>query len=229
VKTAYLDPKLPSNLPGNPMHWAKAWFDAAYDKQVQRNPNSMTLATVGAGGIPSARVVLCKDFEPDPGYLVFYTNYRSRKAEELFNNPEVCACFHWDSIGRQIRIEGLAIRSPEEESDQYFASRDAGSRLGAWGSDQSEPLESRKKLIEQIQQRAAELGVELDADGKPAEDAAIPRPPHWGGFRIWARRVELWIDGESRIHDRAAWSRDLTMADDGTFSVGEWTGTRLQP
>ena len=187
MKTAYLDPKLPSNLPGNPMHWAKAWFDAASDRQVQRNPNSMTLATVGAGGIPSARVVLCKDFEPDPGYLVFYTNYRSRKAEELFNNPEACAVFHWDSIGRQIRIEGLATRSPDEEN------------------------------------------VELDADGKPAEDAVIPRPPHWGGFRIWARRVELWIDGESRIHDRAAWSRDLTMADDGTFSVGEWTGTRLQP
>lgn len=211
------------------MHWAKAWFDAASDKQIQRNPNSMTLATVGAGGVPSARVVLCKGFEPDPGYLVFYTNYESRKSEELFNNPAVCAVFHWDSIGRQIRIEGLAVRSPDEESEQYFASRGAASRLGAWGSDQSQPLKSRNKLIEQIQARAAELGVEIDAEGKPAEDAEIPRPPHWGGFRIWARRVELWIDGESRIHDRAAWTRDLTMSEDGTFTFGEWTGTRLQP
>ena len=229
MKTAYLDPKLPRSLPGNPMHWAKAWFDAASDRQVQKNPNAMTLATVGDGGAPTARVVLCKAFEADPGYLVFYTNYQSRKSEQLFNNPEVCVVFHWDSIGRQIRIEGLAARSPAEESDQYFASRDAGSRLGAWGSDQSQPLESRQHLIEQMQRRALELGVLLDENGKPAAGAEIPRPPHWGGIRIWARRVELWIDGEDRIHDRASWTRDLEPGSDGTFRTGEWSGTRLQP
>ncbi len=229
MKTAYLDPKLPRSLPANPMHWAKAWFDAASDKQVQRNPNAMTLATVGEDGAPTARVVLCKSFVADPGYLVFFTNYESLKSAQILANPEVCAVFHWDSIGRQIRVEGLAARSPAEESDKYFATRDAGSRLAAWGSDQSKPLESRQHLIEQIQARAAELGVDLDESGKPADDAEIQRPPHWGGTRIWARRVELWIDGEDRIHDRASWSRQLTARGDGTFTTGEWSGTRLQP
>ena len=167
MTTAYLDPKLPKQLPGNPMHWAKAWFDVAWNKRVQRNANAMTLVTVDAEHRPSARIVLCKGFEADPGYLVFYTNYRSRKIAELDTNPHVGLVFHWDAIGRQIRIEGLACRSPDEESDRYFATRDAGSQLGAWASDQSSPLASRQDLLDQMATRATELGVELDDEGRP--------------------------------------------------------------
>ena len=211
------------------MHWAKAWFDVAWNKRVQRNANAMTLVTVDAEHRPSARIVLCKGFEADPGYLVFYTNYRSRKIAELDTNPHVGLVFHWDAIGRQIRIEGLACRSPDEESDRYFATRDAGSQLGAWASDQSSPLASRQDLLDQMATRATELGVELDDEGRPAEDSVIARPPHWGGIRVWANRVELWIEGADRIHDRACWTRSLTRQDDDTFETGDWTGTRLQP
>lgn len=210
------------------MHIAEAWLVEATGKAVRRNPNAMTLATVGPDGQPSARIVLCKAFVPDPGYLVFYTNYRSRKAQELATNPAVVALFHWDILGRQVRIEGLAVRSPDAESDAYFATRDPGSRLGAWGSDQSRPIESRDALLAQIRERAADLGV--PADGEPEGSAGpIPRPLHWGGFRIWANAIELWLEGRDRIHDRAVWQRDIVRADAHSFTVSPWTGTRLQP
>ena len=113
--------RLPDELPTDPMHWADAWLKEALATKVQRNPNSITLATVGQNAQPSARVVLCKDFVPDPGYLVFYTNYRSKKALELAANQNAAALIHWDALGKQIRIEGTAICSPAEESDAYFA------------------------------------------------------------------------------------------------------------
>lgn len=229
----YLAPTLPSPLPENPMAWAKAWLDHATAQAVQRNPNSMTVATVASDGRPSARVVLCKDFVVDPGYIVFYTNYRSRKMTELLAHPECAATFHWDALGRQIRIEGLAARSPTDESDAYFATRHWGSQIGAWGSDQSAPIASREALIAQVAARARSIGVEVADDlqsltgGKPAH---VPRPKHWGGVRIWPRRIELWVEGVDRIHDRAAWLRTLTSADTAdSFAVGEWSGTRLQP
>lgn len=214
------------------MAWANAWLAHATAQSVQRNPNSMTLATVDADGRPSARVVLCKSFVVDPGYVVFYTNYQSRKMTEAFAHPEVAATFHWDALGRQVRIEGLAVRSPSDESDAYFATRHWGSQIGAWGSDQSAPIASRKALIEQVAARARAIGVEVADDlqtlsgGKPS---VVPRPRHWGGVRIWARRIELWIEGGDRIHERAAWMRSLTAATAHSFTVGAWTGTRLQP
>ena len=224
--------KLPAELPANPMDWAKAWLDEAVATAVQRNPNSMTLATVDDQGRPAGRVVLCKEFLADPGYIVFYTNYRSDKARHLETNANVALVFHWDSLGRQVRIEGEAARSPDEESDAYFATRDWGSQLGAWGSDQSSPLESRAALIAQVSRRAVRLGVDAAKSLKSiagSERPVIPRPPHWGGFRVWARRVELWIEGTDRIHDRARWDRSLEKAEDGSFVVGAWSGTRLQP
>jgi len=214
------------------MHWAKAWLDEAVDKAVQRNPNSMTAITVRNGGQPSGRVVLCKDFVADPGYLVFYTNYQSDKVRDLDRNNKIALVFHWDAFGRQVRIEGDAVRSPAAESDAYFATRDWGSQLGAWGSDQSAPLESRAALIAQVGRRAVKLGVGAAKNLKSIASAGgpvIPRPPHWGGIRVWARRIELWIEGPDRIHDRARWERSLEQADDGSFTTGEWTGTRLQP
>jgi len=224
--------RLPAELPPNPMDWARAWLDEAVAKAVQRNPNSMTAVTVNAAGQPSGRVVLCKEFVADPGYVVFYTNYNSDKARHLAANSNIALVFHWDVFGRQVRIEGEAVRSPAAESDAYFATRDWGSQLGAWGSDQSAPLESRAALIAQVGRRAVKLGVKAAANLKSiaaADRPAIPRPPHWGGYRVWARRVELWIEGTDRIHDRARWVRSLERRDDYSFETGEWTATRLQP
>ena len=228
MSTAERARTLPVQLPEDPMHLADAWLREATGKAVRRNPNAMTLATVGADGQPSARIVLCKALVPDPGYLVFYTNYRSRKARELAENGRVVALFHWDGLGRQVRIEGMAVRSPETESDAYFATRDPGSQLGAWGSDQSRPIESREALLEQVRNRAAELGVAPDS--RPGEGAGrLRRPPHWGGYRIWAHAVELWTEGRDRIHDRALWRREISPVDEHSFRVSAWDGTRLQP
>ena len=224
--------KLPAELPSNPMHWAKAWLDEAVAKEVQRNPISMTAVTVSEAGQPRGRVVLCKTFLPDPGYLVFYTNYMSDKVRELDTNNNIALVFHWDIYGRQVRIEGEAVRSPPEESDAYFATRDWGSQLGAWGSDQSAPLESRAALIRQVSRRAVRLGVDAAENLKAIaveEQPVIQRPPHWGGIRVWARRIELWLEGSDRIHDRARWDRSLQRTGEDTFTTGDWKGTRLQP
>ena len=214
------------------MHWADAWIKEAHASKLRRNPNSMTLVTLSIEGNPSARIVLCKGFVPDPGYLVFYTSYNSQKGREVAANPKVAALFHWDGPGRQIRIEGTAIQSPAEESDAYFATRDLGARLGAWGSDQSAELSSRDALVEQIRSRAEKLGVNLSDDLLSLPSDVVPeirRPPHWGGFRIWANAIELWIDGPDRIHDRALWKRSLVRSSEYEFSVTPWVGTRLQP
>lgn len=228
----YLAPTLPERLPDNPMDWAEAWLQEATTQSVQRNPNSMTFVSVADNGQPSARVVLCKSFVADPGYLVFYTNYKSRKVDELVSQPGVAATFHWDALGRQIRLEGLAVYSPDVESDEYFATRDWGSQIGAWGSDQSAALTSRQALREQVRDRARALGVDvsddlqtLDGEQKPR----IARPPHWGGIRIWPTHIELWIEGADRIHERAIWSRSLTPAGDHDFTASPWIGSRLQP
>ena len=224
--------RLPDELPSDPMHWADAWLKEATAAKVQRNPNSMTIVTVGPDSHPSARVVLCKGFVPDPGYLVFYTNYRSRKSRELAANPRAAALLHWDALGRQVRIEGTVVRSPESESDAYFATRDRGSQLGAWGSDQSDTIASHAALLEQVRQRATDLGMRLGPDMQVLADDEAPkiaRPSHWGGFRLWATTVELWIEGKNRIHDRASWQRDIVRANEHSFTATPWTGRRLQP
>ncbi len=228
----YLTATLPQPLPDDPMHWADAWLSKAIEDPVRRNPNSMTLATVDPEGRPSSRVVLCKRFVPDPGYLVFYTNYNSRKSAELDANPRVSVCFHWDAIGRQVRLDGIAVVSPAEESDAYFQSRYWGSQLGAWGSDQSEHIVSREALLDQIRGRARELGIPVSEDLKDLVEPyseTIARPLHWGGYRIWPDSAELWLEGRDRIHDRARWTRTLDPADEHSFVCGPWAGTRLQP
>jgi pyridoxamine 5'-phosphate oxidase len=232
VNTEFLADRLPDELPPDPMHWADAWLKDAHVSQLRRNPNSMTLVTLSSDGSPSARIVLCKQFVADPGYLVFYTNYNSQKSREIAANPKVAAVFHWDGPGRQIRIEGVAIQSPASESDAYFATRDWAARLGAWGSDQSEVLASHDALVAQIRSRAATLGIELGDDLSTLASSDVPdikRPPHWGGFRIWANAIELWKDGADRIHDRALWKRSLVRSSEHEFSVTPWVGTRLQP
>lgn len=214
------------------MHWADAWLKEALASEVQRNPNSMTLVSVASDGQPTARVVLCKNFVPDPGFLVFYTNYESQKSKQLTAHPQTATLFHWDALGRQIRIEGTAVRSPEAESDAYFASRDWGSKLGAWGSDQSQVIASKKALVAQIKARGAGLGLSLSEDLQQLSSehaVTIMRPPHWGGYRVWASAIELWVEGRDRIHDRARWQRKLVRTSPDEFSTTPWSGTRLQP
>ena len=224
--------RLPSKLPADPMRWAEAWLAHEFEKGEQRNPHAMAATTVDENGQPTARMVLCKEFVAEPGYVVFYTNYKSDKARHLQHNHKISLLLHWDGAGRQVRLEGEAIMSPAEESDAYFATRDWASQLGAWGSDQSSPLESRAALIAQVGKRAMKLGVGAARNFKSiavADRPVIPRPPHWGGYRVWPRRIELWIEGADRIHDRARWDRSLERKDDYNFAAGEWTGTRLQP
>lgn len=214
------------------MPLASRWIAEASAQAVQRNPNSMTIVSVAENGKPSARVVLCKRFVADPGYLVFYTNYLSRKAAEFSANKYAAALFHWDALGRQIRIEGIITRSPEDESDAYFETRDWGSKLGAWGSDQSSLLESREALVTQIQNRGIELGLSFKDGTQRLSNNEIPRidrPPHWGGYRLWVTSIELWVEGADRIHDRGCWSRDIPDLENEPTRITPWTSTRLQP
>ena len=215
---------MPEILPDDPMHQAKRWFDRTNSEKWQPNPNAMTLSTVDNKNTPSSRIVLCKYFVADPGYIVFFTNYNSRKGKEIRENSEVSLVFHWDNIGRQIRIKGKAIYSPSSESDKYFTSRNRGSQISAWGSNQSQTILSRNDLIKQMNDKLNEY----DSPGTQNEKE-IPRPPHWGGIRVWAHEIELWMDGENRVHDRARWTRKLEINKDDSFSVSKWTGTRLQP
>ena len=216
--------KLPDKLPGNPLPTLDAWIKEARDDGVIPNPDAMTLATVGASGAPTARVVLCKEIVADPGYLVFYTNYESVKGEDLAATGKAACVFHWDHMNRQVRVEGLVVKSPAEESDAYFASRDKESQIGAWASAQSQVLQSRQALMDKHVATARKLANLQEESGK----TEIPRPPFWGGYRIWATALELWVRGEARLHDRGRWERTLEPRDEG-FETGDWHSKRIQP
>ncbi|HET9390134.1 MAG TPA: pyridoxamine 5'-phosphate oxidase [Steroidobacteraceae bacterium] len=224
---------LPDPLPGEPLLVINRWLAESWKLRQQPNPNSMVLATVDPDGRPSARVVLCKEIVPQPGYLVFYTNYLSRKGMDLTRNPRAALVMHWDGLHRQVRVEGPVVQAPAADSDAYFASRPWQSRLGAWASAQSQPVASRQDLQAAVADAARRFGTPVPfggaGEGPGVSDFVIPRPPHWGGFHIWAEAVELWVEGEARIHDRARWTRPLTKRADGLFDAGPWNSTRLQP
>ncbi|NOR40800.1 MAG: pyridoxamine 5'-phosphate oxidase [Gammaproteobacteria bacterium] len=217
--------QLPETLPDSPLPLICRWLhDAVADGSLQ-NPDAMTLATVDASGQPGARVVLCKDIVADPGYLVFYTNYESAKGAAIEAGNRVAAVFHWDHMDRQVRIEGFALQSPAEESDDYFASRDKESQIGAWASNQSEPIDSRQKLLNKHAATARKLsGLAIDSGIMD-----IPRPPFWGGYRIWISAAELWVRGQARLHDRGRWERSLDLENPANPKPGAWTAVRLQP
>lgn len=228
--TAWHEETLPDPLPESPMEIASAWVREAISAHVQPNPEAMVLASADARGRPSARVVLCRDFVPDPGFVVFYTNYDSRKGRELAERPEAAAVFHWDTLRRQLRVEGTVVRSPDHESDEYFATRPWHSRIGAWASRQSEPLGSRAALLDRVADTASRFGgAVVGAEVAEHEQPDVPRPPNWGGFRLWVARLELWVAGADRIHDRAVWERDLQRTEGDRFDSGPWRGQRLQP
>lgn len=217
--------QLPTKLPRSPLALFCKWLADAQADGSLPNADAMTLATVSKTGIPSARIVLCKEINADPGYLVFYTNYESAKADNIADFHRVAAVFHWDHMNRQVRIEGIAVKSPDEESDRYFASRDKESQVGAWASAQSQLLRSRRELKDKHVATARKLAGLQTESGR----TTIPRPPFWGGYRIWIDAVELWCRGAARLHDRGRWSRELGSPDGDTFAPGAWTSTRLQP
>jgi len=212
--------QLPQPLPENPLHLVSEWLDDARADTGFPNPDAMALATVDAGGKPANRIVLCKAIVVNPGYLVFYTNYESAKGKALQDNNAVAAVFHWDHLSRQVRIEGRVVKSPEPESDRYFASRDRDSQVGAWASAQSQPIDERQQLLRAMQA--------IDMRFPRGEE--VPRPPNWGGYRIWITAAELWARGASRLHDRGRWERSLgDFTADNRYLPGPWSSVRLQP
>ena len=171
-----------------------SWFAEA--KATEPNdPDAMALATADADGHPSVRMVLLKGH--DPRGFVFYTNLDSRKGGELATNPAAALLFHWKSLRRQVRVEGPVSAVSEVEANAYFASRGRTSRIGAWASDQSRPLDRRETFVE----RVAEVGRRFEGE-------EVPRPPRWSGFRVTPKATEFWEDGEHRLHHRRLFTRD---------------------
>ena len=215
---------LPESLPTDPLPLFAAWMADARARRTQPNPDAMVVATVGADARPSARVVLCRTVDAQAGFVAFYTNYTSRKGRELATHPRAAAVIHWDFLHRQVRLEGPVVRSPPAESDAYFAHRGIGNRISAWASEQSQPLASHAALATKVAEYSARFGATSETT-----DAAIPRPPHWGGERLWIESIELWVEGPGRVHDRAVWTRALTPTDEFTFTGSAWRATRLNP
>jgi pyridoxamine 5'-phosphate oxidase len=191
----------------DPMQQFDIWFKDAEAHELN-DPNAMTVATADANGRPSARILLLKG--QDAKGFVFYTNMNSRKGGELQVNPFVSLCFHWKSLRRQVRIEGPIEQVSDDEADSYFNSRARGSRIGAWASQQSQPLADRETLMNAV----AELEEKFAG-------APIPRPPHWTGQRLRPLQIEFWEDGEFRLHDRFVFKRPTV--DDA------WSMQRLSP
>lgn len=181
------------------------WFEDATRSGLLL-PEAMTLSTVSPNGRPSARLVLMKPV--DSGRFVFFTNYESRKASDLENNPNAALTFHWPILQRQVRVEGRVERTSDVESDAYFATRAAGSQLGAWASAQSSELRDRTELEGRLAARREEFG-----------DGEIPRPPFWGGYRLAPRTIEFWQGRLNRLHDR------IEFTSDGQ----SWSRRRLSP
>jgi pyridoxamine 5'-phosphate oxidase len=164
------------------------WFAEARESE-PNDPGAMALATAGANGQPSVRMVLLKGH--GRGGFIFYTNEQSAKATQLTVNPRAALLFHWKSMRRQVRIEGLVERVPDQQADAYFASRSRDSQLGAWASDQSRPLDSRTTFEQRF-----------EAMKQRYEGGDVPRPPHWGGYRVIPERIEFWTDRPHRLHER---------------------------
>lgn len=214
---------LPSPAPIDPVPVIAEWLDEVTASGRLRNPNAMALATADASGSPSVRMVLLKELAP-AGFAVFYTNYASRKADELAGNPRAAAAIYWEPLGRQVRFEGVVVRSPAAESDAYFATRPILSQLNAWSSAQSRPLANPADLERRAALKTRELGITPTGATHP-----VPRPESWGGYRLWFDGIELWAEGANRFHERLYYQRNLEPADAFAFRASAWRVQRLQP
>ncbi|MEP6467113.1 MAG: pyridoxamine 5'-phosphate oxidase [Parafilimonas sp.] len=194
-----------NDIATNPIEQFTRWWNDAVNSKVIE-VNAMTLATSTKDGNPSARIVLLKDY--DERGFVFYTNYKSHKGKELEENPNAALLFFWKEIERQIRIEGTVEKVSAEESDAYFNSRPQGSRIGAWASPQSAVISNRKILDDNTEKYTEEF------------KNSIPRPPHWGGYRVMPLIVEFWQGRTNRLHDRIQFTKS---------SEGSWKAERLAP
>ena len=181
------------------------WFAEAQQSEIN-DPDAIALASVDADGMPSVRMVLLKEILPEG--FVFYTNYTSRKSEELMATGKAAFVIHWKSLRRQIRVTGSVEQVPDAQSDAYYQTRSRGSRIGAWASQQSKPLQNRGEL---------EAAVRKMEETYPDE---VPRPTHWGGFLIRPTEIEFWADGDFRLHDRFRYIKD---------TEGNWVSQRLYP
>ena len=173
----------------NPVNLFKEWFKKAETTE-PNDPNALSLATADKTGRPKVRMVLLKGFSDDG--FTFYTNFNSSKGKDLKENPKASMCFHWKSLLRQIRIYGNVVRVSDKEADEYYNSRAYGSRIGAWASNQSEVLESRKSLDDSIEKFKKKFH----------DEKKVPRPPNWSGWRLVPEEIEFWRDGDNRIHER---------------------------
>ena len=182
----------------------QSWFDEAVTAEIN-DPDAIALASVDANGMPSVRMVLLRQWSAD-GFL-FFTNYESRKAEELLATGKAAFCLHWKSLRKQIRVTGNIAKATAEQSDAYFQLRGRGSQIGAWASAQSRPLAGRDDLLAKVE----------DYDAKFPD--AVPRPPHWGGFCLLPQEIEFWADGAHRLHDRFRFTR----------AAAGWHIARLNP
>lgn len=172
------------------------WFALAKTKEIN-DPNAMALATVDAQALPNVRMVLMKEITP--AGVVFYTNTESQKGQEIAGNPQAAVVFHWKSLQRQVRLRGPLARVSDGEADAYFVSRARDSRIGAWASQQSRPLEDRFALERAVAREALRFGL-----------GEVPRPPHWTGFRLTPLYIEFWQDKPFRLHDRLVFRREST-------------------
>ena len=185
----------------DPFEIARQWLTEAEASEIN-DPNAVALATADAGGLPNVRMVLLKEIAENG--FVFYTNYGSAKGQELDANPQAAMVLHWKSLRRQIRLRGQVTREEGPKADAYYASRSLKSRLGAWASEQSRPLDSRATLMAEVAKVTARKGPNP------------PRPPFWGGFRIAPVEIEFWADGAFRLHDRFVWRRET---DDESWNI----------
>ena len=191
---------------GEPYALFARWLEDATGSE-PNDPNALALATVDPDGMPDVRMVLLKDF--DEHGFVFYTNYESAKGSQILASMKAAMCFHWKSLRRQVRVRGPVEKVTDAEADAYFATRPRGSRIGAWASAQSRPLESRFALEKAVAEYTARHAI-----------GEIPRPPHWSGFRIRPATIEFWHDRPFRLHDRVRFEAD---------GKGGWGKVRLYP
>ena len=190
----------------DPFEIIRRWQAEAWESE-PNDANAIALSTVDADGLPNVRMVLLKEIEDDA--FVFYTNYESEKGRELAANPKAAFVMHWKSLRRQVRVRGTVAREEGPQADAYYNSRALESRIGAWASQQSRPLASRATLMAEVAKQGVKHGL------------SPKRPPHWGGFRITPVEIELWADGDFRLHDRFRFVHDPDRR--------VWQATRLAP